>query len=79
MKNSIKTDIIICIIISFIGYWFEDIWMLIRYGILDNRNMYLPFLLGYGLLVVCIYYIFGTPKKIFNRYQVNGLKKYIIY
>ena len=79
MKRNIKTDIIMCIIISFIGFWFEDIWMVVRHGVLDNRNMYLPFLLGYGLLIVCVYYIFGTPKNLFNKYQIKGFKKYIVY
>ena len=78
-KNSIKTDMIMIVIISFIGYWFEDLWMLIRHGVLDNRNMYLPFLIGYGLAVVGIYYVIGTPKKILNRYELKTPLNLIIY
>lgn len=78
-KNSIKTDMIMIVIISFIGYWFEDLWMLIRHGVLDNRNMYLPFLIGYGLAVVGIYYVIGTPKKILNRYELKTPLNLIVY
>lgn len=78
-KNSIKTDMIMIVIISFIGYWFEDLWMLVRHGVLDNRNMYLPFLIGYGLAVVGIYYVIGTPKKILNRYELKTPLNLIIY
>lgn len=76
---TIKEDIIMVIIIAFIGFCFEDLWMLFRYSVIDNRNMYLPFLLGYGLFVVLIYYLIGTPKKIFNKYESNRLINYIIY
>lgn len=79
MKNNLKTDIIMISIISFIGFCVEDIWMVFRHGILDNRNMYLPFLLGYGLLVLAIYYIFGTPKKIFNKIEIKSPLNYIVY
>jgi len=78
-KNSVKTDMIMIVIISFIGYWFEDLWMLIRHGVLDNRNMYLPFLIGYGLAIVGIYYVIGTPKKILNRYELKTPLNLIIY
>ena len=54
-KDNIKEDIIMVIIISFFGFVFEDLWMLFRYSLIDTRNMYLPFLLGYGLFVVDIY------------------------
>ena len=76
---SLKEDIIMVIIISIIGFCFEDIWMLFRYSLIDNRNMYLPFLLGYGLFVVAIYYLVGTPKKLFNRYELNPPFNYVIY
>lgn len=69
---TIKEDIIMVIIIAFIGFCFEDLWMLFRYSVIDNRNMYLPFLLGYGLFVVLIYYLIGTPKKyLINMSQIG--------
>ena len=76
---NIKEDIIMVIIISFIGFCFEDLWMLLRYSVIDNRNMFLPFLLGYGLFVVFIYYLIGIPKKLFNKYESNISINYIIY
>lgn len=80
MKSKIlKTDIMMVIILSFLGFCFEDIWMIFRHGILDNRNMYLPFLLGYGLFVVALYYIIGTPNKIFNKVKLKKPWSIIIY
>lgn len=79
MKFNLKVDMIMVIILSFVGFCFEDIWMLIRYSLLDNRNMYLPFLIGYGLLLVAIYYLIGTPDKIFNKYELKKPINYIVY
>lgn len=62
----LKTDIMMITIMSFLGYCIEDTWMLLRYSYIDNRNMYLPFLLGYGLLMDGLYYIVGTPDNIFG-------------
>ena len=78
-KLKIKEDIIMVIIISFIGYCFENILMLLRYSVLDNRNMFLPFLLGYGLFVVAIYHLIGLPKKLFNKYDSSISTNFIIY
>lgn len=78
-KANIKEDIIMVIIISFFGFIFEDLWMLVRYSVIDNRNMFLPFLFGYGFFVVLIYYIIGTPKKIFNKYEFDSHMNYVIY
>lgn len=51
---------LICII-SFVGFCVENIWNVITSGQLDNRNMHLPFILGYGLAILGIYLFFGTP------------------
>ena len=50
-------------LISMLGFIVEDVWMLVRSGFIDNRNMNLPFLLGYGIAVVGMYLLIGTPKK----------------
>ena len=50
-------------LISLLGFIVENLWMLTRSGFIDNRNMNLPFLLGYGLAVVGMYLLIGTPKK----------------
>ena len=68
LKNfNFKTDVMMITIMSFIGYCIEDIWMLLRYSYIDNRNMYLPFLLGYGILMEGLYFVVGTPDNIFSR------------
>ena len=50
-------------LVSLLGFLTENTWMLVRSGFIDNRNMNLPFLLGYGLAVVGMYLLIGTPKK----------------
>lgn len=80
MKNvKIKEDIIMIIITSFIGFCIENFYMLFKNSVIDNRNMYLPFLLGYGLFAVAFYYIIGTPKKIFNKYELKTPKNFLVY
>ncbi len=53
----------LAVIISFLGYITENLWLLITKGYMDNRNMILPFLSGYGILVICFYLLFGTPAE----------------
>ena len=50
-------------LISFLGFLLENIWISVRKGYVDNRNMNLPFLLGYGIAVVFIYFVLGVPDK----------------
>lgn len=78
-KPSIKEDIVMVIIISFFGFCLENLWMLFRHSVIDNRNMFLPFLLGYGLFVVAIYHFVGLPDKLFNKYKINSPIKYVAY
>ena len=53
------------ILISLLGFITENIWLLIRKGYMDNRNMHLPFLLGYGMVVCSSYFILGIPGEFF--------------
>ncbi len=53
---------LIIAVVSFLGFCVENLWLMMRRGYMDNRNMYLPFLLGYGLAMVAIYLLFGTPQ-----------------
>ncbi len=48
-------------IVSFLGYMVETVFVAMTDGYIDNRNMLLPFLLGYGLAMAGIYGAFGTP------------------
>lgn len=51
------------VIVSFLGFCIENIWLIFRKGYADNRNMSLPFLLGYGLVVYGFYLCFGIPQE----------------
>lgn len=55
---------IMAALISFLGFMLENTWLAFKRGFVDNRNMTLPFLLGYGLLVIGIYQLIGTPEEI---------------
>lgn len=55
--------IFLSVIISFLGFVTENLWLLVTKGYMDNRNMILPFLSGYGILVVGFYLLFGTPTE----------------
>lgn len=59
--------------ISFLGFTLENIWLIFRKGYADNRNMSLPFLLGYGVLVMGMYFLFGTPSDMrILGYRLNS-------
>lgn len=63
---------IVIAIISLMGYLLENAWLAVTKGYIDNRNMNLPFLFGYGLLVVGMYALFGTPDEMmFFRIPLN--------
>ena len=53
--------ILVVITVSFFGFCIENIFMSFRWGHMDNRNYILPFILGYGLTVLGLYSLFGTP------------------
>lgn len=74
---------ILVILVSFMGFAVENIWLALTKGYINNRNMNLPFLLGYGLAVLAIYLLFGVPSemKLLNRFPVKASRmvKYILY
>jgi uncharacterized membrane protein len=49
------------IAVSFIGFLTENIWLFLTKHTIDNRNMTLPFLFGYGLTAIALYFIIGIP------------------
>lgn len=55
--------ILIIVFISFCGFIVENISTSISDHKIDNRNMTLPFLLGYGLAILVIFELFGTPNN----------------
>ena len=54
----------IIIVCSFIGFLIENLWIGIRFGYFDNRNMNLPFILGYGVAVLIFYAVLGIPDRV---------------
>ncbi len=59
IKNSAL--VLVIIVASFIGFCVENIFISFSHGFMDNRNMVLPFLFGYGLAILAYYILFGTP------------------
>lgn len=53
----------VAILVSFLGFVVENVWLAMTKGYLDNRNMCLPFLSGYGIAMLLILWILGTPKR----------------
>ena len=61
MNTKTLALIMIIIIVSFFGFCIENIFTAYAGGIINNRNMVLPFLLGYGLAILAFYAAVGTP------------------
>lgn len=74
---------ILVILVSFMGFAVENMWLALTRGYMNNRNMSLPFLLGYGLAVLAVYILFGVPSemKLLNWFPVKASRavKYILY
>ncbi len=68
---TISSMLIMTAIISFLGFTLENIWLAARKGYMDNRNMFAPFLLGYGFAVMGFYLLLGTPQN--PRTYVNTI------
>lgn len=69
--------------VSFLGFLTENCWLAITKGYMDNRNMNLPFLFGYGLAIEFLYIFIGTPNELrmtelFGIY-LNKRSSYIFY
>lgn len=63
MKYSLYEMGIMAAFVSFLGFVVENTWLAFTKGYIDNRNMNLPFLLGYGLALTAIYCAFGIPSE----------------
>ena len=66
------TLMLMCIIMSFIGFLVENIFRLFRAGVINSRRQFLPFLFAYGIAVFALYVVDGTPREIFT--QVDTLR-----
>jgi uncharacterized membrane protein len=63
MNTKIFALLLIAVIASFLGFCIENIFIGFYRGFIDNRNMILPFLFGYGLAILAYYLLFGTPNN----------------
>lgn len=83
MENLIYVYGVMIAVIAFLGYITENTWLAITKGYIDNRNMNAPFLLGYGILVLAVYFLFGTPQDLADwgimRYIPEGAASYLFY
>ena len=68
---------------SFVGYVVENLFKLVKNGYIDNRYMFLPFLLGYGLFVAVIGILIGTPYNLFplvkKQPKPKAVLSYLLY
>ena len=55
--------LIIAVGVSFFGFCIENFFIAFSHGFIDNRNMILPFLFGYGLAILAFFKLFGTPHE----------------
>lgn len=62
MENLFSLFMLIAFI-SFLGFTVENLWTAATKGYMDNKNMTLPFLLGYGLAVAAMFLLFGLPRE----------------
>ena len=71
------------VIVSFAGFVFENCWLALTCGYMDNRCMNLPFILGYGLAVAGFYVVIGTPNNLrFSsklHHHLNKAESYLLY
>lgn len=83
MLNRIIPYVFIIVAASFLGFFVENVWVGLRYGYFDNRGMMLPGLLGYGLAIIGVFFILGTPDHPrflwINLYSRNIVAQFVYY
>ncbi len=62
MKMRSYAITMVMVVVSFLGFCIENFFTFFRTGTVNNRNMILPFLFGYGMAIVALYALFGTPE-----------------
>lgn len=75
MGTKIYSLAFMAVLISFLGFVVENVWLLFTKGYVDNRNMSLPFLLGYGIAVTAIYIFLGVPETLELPFMPNIMKR----
>ena len=61
-KKLVYSMCMMMVSVSFFGFILENIWLFFIRGVIDNRNMTVPFLLGYGVGIAVLYVLVGTPR-----------------
>ncbi len=84
MNYDLYTYAILIAIVSFMGFVLENAWMAARNKCIDNRNMTLPFLLGYGIFIAILYEMAGTPDTLtlppwLNAPKIRNARRFIYF
>ena len=61
-RKNVYALIMVMVVVSLLGFCVESIFTGFMHGFLNNKNMVLPFLWGYGLAILLLYVLFGTPE-----------------
>lgn len=61
-RKNVYALIMVMVVVSLLGFCVESIFTVFMHGFLNNKNMVLPFLWGYGLAILLLYVLFGTPE-----------------
>ncbi|MBE6014390.1 MAG: hypothetical protein E7241_03365 [Lachnospiraceae bacterium] len=77
LRKQVLSASAVIIVASFLGFAIENAWIAIKYGCFENRGMIFPFLFGYGVMIVAVYFLFGLPSNplFFGRPIKNNLNK----
>lgn len=80
MKTRTSALCLIVIFVAFVGFCIENTFTAYSYGIISNKNMILPFLLGYGLTILGFNYFFGTPNEpLFFKRKLSIKNKFLAF
>lgn len=63
-RYSISAYAVMLTFVSLLGFLIENTWIVVTEGFVDNRNMNAPFLIGYGVVILLIYCLMGTPEQL---------------
>lgn len=75
--KSLFALLMVLAVVSFIGFVVENVWLAATKGYMDNRNAFFPFLMGYGIAILLIHIIVGTPKKLWLFGKVLAIKSMV--
>ena len=83
IRENAYSILMMAIVASFIGFVVENTFKIFMNGYFDNRYMFLPFLLGYGVFEAALSILIGTPEELFPiKEKPIRIKKpwnYVVY